>query len=80
MNERNMKKVDEMKALLKSYGFREDRWGNMRKTSDDGRERRYKFGKMSYRSEVKLDGQWVRIGGCYYKNIVIKDGKICGKK
>ena len=80
MNEKNTKKVDEMKALLKSYGFREDRWGNMKKTASDGGEMRYKFGDTSYKLEFKVGDRWVRMSGDYYKNVEVRGGKICKKK
>mgnify|MGYP000215082950 CR=1 FL=1 len=56
-------KPDEIKAWARRHGWREDRWGHMKKTVDQ-KVYRLKFGKRVLRCERRsnLTRQWVRLG------------------
>ncbi len=84
--------VDDIKNFVKTMGYVEDRWGNLKKEAN-GKIFRFKFQATSVRFESghrsEYDGKlvWVKIGGDYYKNIrwhfdgrLVIGSKIFGKR
>lgn len=84
--------VDDIKNFVKTVGYVEDRWGNLKKEAN-GKIFRFKFQATSVRFESghrsEYDGKmmWVKIGGDYYKNIrwhfdgrLVIGSKIFGKR
>lgn len=70
---------EQIKENLKTKGWTEDRWGSMKKTKND-KLYRFKFKDIVFRYELRVGDSWMRIGGGYYKDYEIVDGKITRKK
>ena len=75
-------KPDELREWLRTQGYEEDRFGNMKKT-DDRDVRRFQFKKKVVRYERQykdFEGKnsWARIGSGFYGKLSIKDGKLSG--
>ena len=73
------KLIGEIKELLQSHGFKEDRWSNLKRVKD-GIEQRYKFNPTSFRLEIKSSNSWIKLHGAYYKDVVVENNKIRRKK
>ena len=62
-----------------SKGWQLDKWGHLQKAVGD-KQYRFKLSSTALRYEVKVKhdsgSEWVRIGGGYYKDLTIEDGKI----
>lgn len=69
----------EIKDLLKSKDYSEDRWGHYKKISGE-KTYRFKVSKNVLRYEVKSAYGWVRLASGYWKDITIKDNKLVGLK
>lgn len=88
-NKKISEKIKEIKEFLSSFGWEEDRFGNLLKEINE-RNYRFKFNATSVRYEVlyereenlfgstKTVREWVRVRSGYYKDIQIKDGKLTG--
>lgn len=73
--------IENIKNVLKSHGFVEDAYGNLKKINGKGQLTRFKFNTTSLRYETQLvyeatkysDAykQWVRSKSAYYKDIEI---------
>jgi len=74
-NKRNQKVIDALKTYLIESGYTKDRYGNY---LNPEKTRRYRFNAISYRIEQKLvkGGKWYKIGGYYYKDVSMVNGKI----
>ena len=78
--------------ILKNTSFTEDRYGNLKLTSESGKEYRLKFQDRSVRFETKITfeattyspaaHEWFKLDGDYYSKIhVLPDGRLkIGKK
>lgn len=75
----------EIRSVLLSQGWTEDRFGNLKAKSGNVR---VKFQATSMRVEKKVvyketfpgytpPPEWKNIVSDYYKNVVIKDGRVC---
>ena len=81
-----MADVSEIKTALKVVGYKEDRFGHMKKptTFSDGEkgELRVKFQKISVRLEARKTGLWHKRSSAYLKDVQITEfgGIIIGNK
>lgn len=72
MSIKNIEVREYIISKISKRGFKSDAYGNYRNASG---EIRFKFNPFSYRIEKLIDTKpksWVRIGGGYYKNEVMK--------
>lgn len=75
--------IQEIKDLISSRGYKEDKYGNFQITKSNGDTYRYKFTKIGLRYESKCrhsDGtsSWVRHRSGYIKDIYITEDKRIG--
>jgi len=86
-------KAQEIKSfILSNSTFTEDRYGNLRKTANNGKEYRLVFKDKVVRFETSVhhaatdyspaSKSWIKLDGAYYKDVAITaDGRIkIGKK
>ncbi len=69
--------IESIKTLLRTNGFKEDRWGHFKKIVNE-EEIRYKFSSTSLRYEVNHSTGWIRRSSGYFKDLSIVNNKICG--
>lgn len=74
---KKMELIESIKTLLRTNGYKEDRWGHFKKIVN-GEEIRYKFSSTSLKYEVNHSTGWIRRVSGYFKDLSIVDGKIHG--
>lgn len=76
MSKQKQKLISDIKKILVQHGYKEDRWGNYIKTNKKGVKIRYRFRKIVFKMEMKVNNRWVMLWSGYYKNIKVVNGKI----
>jgi len=80
MSKKNQTVRDAIVKVIKGKGFTSDAYGNYKNADGD---RRFKFNQTSFRFEGRIDTKpvsWMKIMSSYYKNVMIKDGKVTIQK